>query len=46
MGRLLVVTETARVVWDRQDVTLDLLKDPALWGGPIEDERYLIHSRR
>lgn len=30
----------------RQEVIVDLLDDPALWGGPIQDERYLIHSRR
>ena len=30
----------------RQEVIVDLLDDPALWGGPIQDERYLIHSPR
>ena len=29
-----------------QEVVVDLLNDPALWGGPIQDERYLIHSPR
>lgn len=30
----------------REDVQLRLLDDPAYWGGPITDERYLIVSRR
>ncbi|MDQ7809097.1 class I SAM-dependent methyltransferase [Amycolatopsis sp. A133] len=29
----------------REDATVTLLDDPALWGGPIEDERYLLVSR-
>lgn len=33
------------VLRHRQNATLDLLEDAALWGGPIKDERYLIHSR-
>lgn len=28
----------------RREVTVDLLDDPALWGGPIRDERYLVYS--
>jgi SAM-dependent methyltransferase len=28
----------------RRHATLRPLTDPALWGGPVEDERYLIHS--
>jgi SAM-dependent methyltransferase len=30
----------------RQDATVTPLTDPALWGGPIDDERYLLVSRR
>ena len=30
----------------RREVTVDLLDDPALWGGPIRDQRYLIYRPR
>ena len=30
----------------REDATVRPLADPALWGGPIEDERYVLVSRR
>jgi len=29
----------------RKDATVTLLEDPALWGAPIEDERYVLVSR-
>ncbi|WP_370970195.1 class I SAM-dependent methyltransferase [Amycolatopsis sp. cg9] len=29
----------------REDATVTPLDDPTLWGGPIEDERYLLVSR-
>jgi len=29
----------------RPNATLQLLPAAALWGGPIDDERYLIHTR-
>lgn len=29
-----------------RDLELRVLDDPAYWGGPITDERYLVHSRR
>jgi hypothetical protein len=28
----------------RREVVVNVLDDPALWGGPIQDERYLIDS--
>ncbi|MEU4245932.1 class I SAM-dependent methyltransferase [Amycolatopsis sp. NPDC026612] len=30
----------------REDATVTPLNDPALWGAPIKDERYLLVSRR
>lgn len=33
------------VLRHRRHATLDPLDDPELWGGPVEDERYLVHSR-
>jgi hypothetical protein len=30
----------------RADATVTPLTDPVLWGGPIDDERYLVTSRR
>jgi hypothetical protein len=29
----------------RPDATLVPLEDPDLWGGPVQDERYLVFSR-
>ncbi|MGV9362006.1 hypothetical protein [Amycolatopsis sp. NPDC003731] len=34
------------VLAHREDATVTRLDDPALWGGPIEDERYVLVSRR
>jgi ubiquinone/menaquinone biosynthesis C-methylase UbiE len=34
------------VLRQREDATLIPLKAPEFWGGPVQDERYLIHSRR
>jgi hypothetical protein len=52
-GKLAGMGRSMRAVWDgqavarhRQEVVIDVLDDPALWGGPIRDERYLIHSPR
>ncbi|WP_233223970.1 hypothetical protein [Amycolatopsis sp. CA-128772] len=33
------------VLAHRGDATVTRLDDPALWGGPIEDERYVLVSR-
>ena len=38
------VGDSVRDEWDGQAATFD--DDPVLWGGPITDERYLVHSRR
>ncbi|KQZ85341.1 SAM-dependent methyltransferase [Microbacterium sp. Root166] len=39
--------ECFRLVKDRrEDAQLRMLDDPAYWGGPTADERYLITSRR
>jgi SAM-dependent methyltransferase len=46
-GAGLSVSECRRAVArHRREVTVDLLDDPALWGGPIRDERYLVYSAR
>ncbi len=38
--------ECERLVLARRgEATVTLLDDPALWGGPIEDERYVLVSR-
>lgn len=37
---------TELVLAVRADATVVPLTDPALWGGPIDDERYLVTSRR
>jgi SAM-dependent methyltransferase len=43
----LSAAETGRAVLKhRTDATIITLDDPALWGGPIADERYLLVSRR
>jgi len=34
------------VLRHRSDATITVLSDPALWGGPVTDERYLLVSRR
>ncbi len=34
------------VLRHRSDATITVLSDPALWGGPVVDERYLLVSRR
>jgi hypothetical protein len=28
-----------------QEVSITMLDDPALWGGPVSDERYLLVNR-
>jgi hypothetical protein len=46
-GAGLLPSECVSVVLrHRQDATLHLLDDAALWGRPIEDQRFLIHSCR
>jgi ubiquinone/menaquinone biosynthesis C-methylase UbiE len=43
----LTATEAGRAVLrHRSDATITSLDDPALWGGPVADERYLLVSRR
>jgi SAM-dependent methyltransferase len=43
----LTATEAGRIVLrHRSDATITSLDDPALWGGPVSDERYLLVSRR
>ena len=43
----LTADECFRLVKDRrEDAQLRMLDDPAYWGGPTADERYLITSRR
>jgi SAM-dependent methyltransferase len=45
-GAGLTASETARAVRrHRREATITDLDDPALWGGPTTDERYLILSR-
>ena len=34
------------VLLHRADATITVLDDPALWGAPVTDERYLLISRR
>jgi hypothetical protein len=31
---------------DPPGATISALDDPVLWGGPVDDERYLLVSRR
>jgi SAM-dependent methyltransferase len=46
-GAGLTTAEAGRMVLrQRDDVTITALDDPALWGGPVTDERYLLVSRR
>jgi ubiquinone/menaquinone biosynthesis C-methylase UbiE len=46
-GAGLTATEAGRAVLrHRSDATITVLDDPALWGRPITDERYLLVSRR
>jgi ubiquinone/menaquinone biosynthesis C-methylase UbiE len=46
-GSGLTATEAGWVVrHHRDDATITTLDDPALWGRPITDERYLLVSRR
>jgi ubiquinone/menaquinone biosynthesis C-methylase UbiE len=46
-GAGLTAAEAERAVLrHRSDVTITALGDPALWGGPVSDERYLLVSRR
>lgn len=37
---------SALVRQHRVEADLRPLRDPALWGGPVDDERYLLLSRR
>jgi hypothetical protein len=42
----LTASECVRLVSERRnEVELRVLDDPAYWGGPTSDERYLIISR-
>jgi SAM-dependent methyltransferase len=46
-GAGLTTAEAGRAVLrQRDDATIIALDDPALWGGPVTDERYLLVSRR
>jgi len=46
-GAGLTTAEAGRAVLrQRDDATITALDDPALWGGPVTDERYLLVSRR
>jgi SAM-dependent methyltransferase len=46
-GAGLTTGEAGRAVLrHRADATITALDDPALWGGPVDDERYLLVSRR
>jgi SAM-dependent methyltransferase len=46
-GAGLTTAEAGRAVLrQRGDATITALDDPALWGGPVSDERYLLVSRR
>lgn len=46
-GAGLTTAEAGRAVLrHRADATITALDDPALWGGPVSDERYLLLSRR
>ena len=46
-GAGLTTAEAGRAVLrHRVDATIIALDDPALWGGPVSDERYLLVSRR
>lgn len=43
-GGLSAAETTERVLEHRRQATVMPLDDPALWGGPIDDERYLLTS--
>ena len=46
-GAGLTTAEAGRAVLrQRSDAMITELDDPALWGGPVNDERYLLVSRR
>ena len=46
-GAGLTTAEAGRAVLrHRGDAMITALDDPALWGGPVNDERYLLVSRR
>ena len=46
-GAGLTAEEAGRAVLrQRSDATITVLSDPALWGAPVTDERYLLVSRR
>jgi ubiquinone/menaquinone biosynthesis C-methylase UbiE len=46
-GGGLTAEEAGRAVLrQRSDASITVLSDPALWGGPVTDERYLLVSRR
>jgi ubiquinone/menaquinone biosynthesis C-methylase UbiE len=46
-GAGLTAEEAGRAVLrHRSDATITVLNDPALWGAPVIDERYLLVSRR
>jgi len=46
-GAGLTAQEAGRAVLrHRSDATITVLDDPALWGAPVTDERYLLISRR
>ena len=46
-GAGLTAEEAGRAVLrQRSDASITVLSDPALWGAPVTDERYLLVSRR
>lgn len=45
-GGLTAADVTRLVLRHRGEATVEVLDDPALWGGPITDERYLVSSCR
>jgi ubiquinone/menaquinone biosynthesis C-methylase UbiE len=46
-GAGLTTAEAGRVVLrHRADATITALDDPALWGSPVSEDRYLLVSRR
>ncbi len=45
-GGLRAETTRSLVLRHRQEAEVTMLTDEALWGGPVNDERYLLVSRR
>lgn len=45
-GGLTAADVTTLVLRHRGEATVEVLDDPALWGGPTTDERFLVTSAR